>query len=265
MLSIQPKFTTSAARQVAFKADEADYVINESKYNEKKAYYEDKKNDFENTLGDKYIPGRFKKVLRGGVAVSEGVLEGWAVTWALIKSAEFLKDGYNKLKNSNLTKEIKDVFAPLKNGIKQAGQNIKKSFDKGLNNFKTSKFSTNFVNGVEKLDKNKAGHILVESVKFVGKTFKKAGSLLANAAKAIVKPFKKMSYVKSTNAVAVTLGVGCGVMGTYNALKSYAKKDAENNAKVQNKTNSDNDSTASKVEKNYSDEVDELNEEMAGE
>ena len=211
MLSIQPKFTTSAASKIAFKADDADYVINESKYNEKKAYYEDKKNDFENSIGDKYIPGRFKKVLRGGVAVSEGVLEGWAVTWALIKSAEFLKDGYNKL------------------------------------------------------DKNKAGHILVESVKFVGKTFKKAGSLLANAVKAIAKPFKKMTYVKSTNALAVTLGVGCGVMGTYNALKSYAKKDAENNAKVQNKTNSDNDSAASKVEKNYAEEVDELNEEIAGE
>lgn len=251
MLSIQPKFTNSSAHRITFKADDTDYIIDEKKYNEKKSYYEDKKNNFEESIGDKYIPSKFKKVLRAGVAVSEGVLEGWAVTWASVKFAGFIKDGYKKLKDGKLTKEIKDVFAPLTKGIKQVGKNIKKTFDKGINSVKTSKVATNFVNWVEKLDKNKAGHILVESVKFVGKTFKKAGTFITKAAKALVKPFKKMTYTKATNAAAATFGIGCGVMGTYNALRAYAKKDSAEKAKVSDKT------------EKVPDEVDELDEEMA--
>lgn len=265
MLSIQPKFTNSAVAKVSFKSDNSEYIVDENKYNEKKSYYETRKTDFEESLEDKYIPGRFKKVLRGGVAISEGVLEGWAVTWALIKSAEFLKDGFNKIKNSKLTKDMKEVFAPVKKGFKQAGANIRNVFSKGVNNFKTSKFSTNFINWVEKLDKNKAGHILVKSVEFVGKTFKKSGEWISKAAKSVLKPLKKMTYTKTANVAAVTLGIGCGVMGTYNALKAYAKRDAAKNAELDNKSSDVKDKTIEKVEKDYAQEVEELNEEMAGE
>jgi len=211
MLTIQPNFTQRASQRLAFKG-ENDFITDE-KYNEKKAYYQNQVQEFDTLIKDDYIPDKLKKPLKYGKILAGSLLEGWAVFWAANKGAGFIKNSFIKSANSKLANEIGDIAKPAKKGIKDAGKKLADSISKKFGHIKDSKFMTNLAEKIDKLDKTRVGHVLVAGVKAVG-------HFIAKVAKAVVSPFKKITYDKTAHAASTTLGVGCGVAGAYNELRT---------------------------------------------
>lgn len=235
MLTVQPKFTNQSSYKTSFKG-EADF-INEDKYNEKKAYYQNQKIEFDNIINDEYVPEGMKKGAKVFKVASEGILEGWAVAWGATKGGKFLKAGFVKAANSKFAKWASNMLSPIGKGIKKSANNIKTSFVKGLENIKTSKFVKNtskkITKAEENLNKTALGKGLVTVIKTIGKGFKAVGKLISNIGKKIAKFCKNITYDKASKATASTLGVGSGIAGAYSAArdeikKAEAKKDVEN-------------------------------------
>ena len=244
MLTVQPKFTNQSSYKTSFKGD-SDF-INESKYNEKKSYYENKKSEFDKIINDEYVPEGMKKGAKVFKIASEGILEGWAVTWAAAKGGKFLKAGYLKAASSKFTKRATEMLKPLGKGLKKSSRNIKISLLNGLDKIKTSKLltkTTSFFNKAEEtLNKTKLGQVVVATVKGIGKALKAVGKAISSITHKIAEPFKKVTYDKAAKATASTLGVGSGIAGAYSAARKETNDTASN--------------------KDYADEVEDFNEDL---
>lgn len=247
MLTVQPKFTNQSSYKTSFKG-ESD-LINEEKYNEKKSYYQNQKMEFDKIINDEYVPEGMKKGAKVFKVASEGILEGWAVTWAATKGGKCLKSGYLKAANSKFAKWATEMLKPLGKGLKKSSKNIKTSLLKGLENIKTSKLvtkTTNFFSKAEEtLNKTKLGQVVVATIKGIGKAFKAVGKAISYIAHKIAEPFKKVTYDKATKATASTLGVGSGIAGAYSAARKESKE------------------TTSDMDKDFADEVEDFNENLA--
>ena len=222
MLTIQPKFTQSVSNSVVtFRGD--DDSLNEARYSKKRSYYQRQKEEFEEILNDQYVPEGMKKGAKVFKIASEGILEGWAVTWAATKGGKYLKSAFVKLANSKLAKGLKDILKPLNKGLKEVGKNFTKSASKNIDNIKQSSFITNMAKNLTKLEENLnktgAGRAVVKTVKAIGKGLKATGRLIKKFAQKIAQPFKKMTYDKAAKATASTLGVGSGIAGAYSAAR----------------------------------------------
>lgn len=247
MLTVQPKFTNQSSYKTSFKGD-SDF-INESKYNEKKSYYENQKSEFDKIINDEYVPEGMKKGAKVFKIASEGILEGWAVTWAATKGGKFLKSGYLKAANSKFVKWATEMLKPLGKGLKKSSKNIKTSLLNGLEKIKTSKpvtKTTSFLNKAEEtLNKTKLGQVVVATIKGIGKALKTVGKAISSIAHKIAEPFKKVTYDKAAKATASTLGVGSGIAGAYSAARKETK------------------ATDADLNKDYAGEVEDFNEDLA--
>lgn len=234
MLTIQPKITSYSKPAVSFKANEGN---DENYFKEKVDYYKQKAKEYEAMASDSNTPKGFRKVMRGFGVISEALLEGWAVAWGASKGAKILKSGVIKGAESKFVKHSKEVLKPVAEGIKSSGKKVAELFTKVIDNIKTSKVAEKLTNFVGKMKEHKVGKYIVEGFEYIGKALKYVGKLIANGAKKIAEPFKNKPaseiYDKGAKAASVTLGVGAGAAGAYNAATNATeRKNAEENANI---------------------------------
>lgn len=252
MLTIQPTgITQNSSKVLAFKGE--DNLLDEETYNKKRSFYNNQKDECDEILNDQYVPEGMKKGVKICKIASEGILEGWAVTWAAAKGAKIAKSSVVKALNSKVAKGAGEIFKPLGKGIKEAGKNLRASILKGFNNFKESKFITNISKQLTKLetklDKSSAGKVVVNIVKGIGKGFKAVGNGISTLAHKIAQPFKKLTYEKATKAGSTTLGVGSGIAGAYNAAREPEKNNEKTERNDRFKENTTDHDFADEVER----------------
>ena len=215
MLTIQPRFTQQASRAIPFRGNEE--YLNEETYNQKKSYYQRQKEGFEEILNDEYVPDGMKKGAKVCKIASEGILEGWAVTWAATKGGKFLKSTFVKALNSKFAKWTAEMLSPVGKGLKTSAQKLMESLSNKTTNIKQSKFVNKLL---ENLNKTKAGQLVLNAAKTVGKGLKTALTFVKNLGQKIISPLKDLTYDKAAKATARTLGVGSGLAGAYSAART---------------------------------------------
>lgn len=226
MLTIQPKITSYSRPVVTFKAgyDES----GDDFYKSKIDYYKKQAAEFDELANNNDSPGGFRKVMKFFAVVAGALLEGWAVAWGASKGAKILKGGIKRGVHSNFAKQTKEVLKPIYNGIKASS---KKAVEKGteiIEKIKTSKLANKLTEFIGKMKENKVGKYVVKAFEYVGKAFKYVGSLIGKAAKKVAEPFKGKPageiYDKGAKAASVTLGVGAGAAGAYNAATNAQER-----------------------------------------
>ena len=215
MLTIQPRFTQQASRTVQFRGNEE--YLNEETYNQKKSYYQRQKEGFEEILNDENVPAEMKKGAKVFKIASEGILEGWAVTWAATKGGNILKSSFIKAANSKFAKWAAEMLSPVGKGLKTSAQKLMESLSNKTTNIKQSKFVNKLL---ENLNKTKAGQFVLNAAKTVGKGLKTALTFVKNLGQKIISPLKDLTYDKAAKATARTLGVGSGLAGAYSAART---------------------------------------------
>lgn len=257
MLTIQPTGITNNnfSKHPVFKGE--DNILDEQTYNKKKFYYANQKNECDKILNDQYVPDGMKKGVKICKVASEGILEGWAVTWAATEGAKFAKSSVLKAINSKFAKSTAKAMKPLKTGIQHSARNIGKSFTKGIENFKKSNFVTKVADKIDKaeksLNKSAPGRLVVKFISGIGKCFKALGNVISTVTHKLVQPFKKLTYDKAAKATAATLGVGSGAAGAYNAAREEIIKD---------KAVKSNNNTSKNKADDYADEIDNIQEQL---
>lgn len=215
MLTIQPRFTQQASRTVPFRGNEE--YLNEETYNQKKSYYQRQKEGFEEILNDENVPAGMKKGAKIFKVVSEGILEGWAVTWAATKGGKILKSTFVKALNSKFAKWTAEMLSPVGKGLKTSAQKFMESLSNKTTDLKQSKLVNKLL---ENLNKTKAGQFVLNAAKTVGKGLKTALTFVKNLGQKIISPLKDLTYDKAAKATARTLGVGSGLAGAYSAART---------------------------------------------
>ena len=221
MLTIQPKITSYSRPVVSFKGDE-DF------YKSKVDYYTQQYKDFDEMAQDPNSPKGLRKVMKGFAVVAEALLEGWAVAWGASKGAKVLRTPIKNFVNGKFVKHIKDIVRPLTNGVKDSASTITEKITKTADQIKTSKFAEKLTNIVNKMKENKVGRYVVKAFEYVGKAFKYVGNLVKNGANKVTEYFKGKTagqlYDKGARAASVTMGVGAGAAGAYNAATNAQER-----------------------------------------
>jgi hypothetical protein len=234
MLTIQPNFTNASnVRPVAFRSNDAVYnEADEGSLKNKADFYEKKVREFDETLGDSKAPKFLKTIVKAFRVISEALFEGWLVAWGATKGSNVIKSSVVSGMNSKFTARAKSFMSPLggflKKGVAFVGEKLG-----NIKNLKpVANFMANVGSRIEKLDKSRVGHYVVEAGRFVKARFNKVAEVAASFGDKVKAMNAEQVYDKVAKATSTTLGVGAGIAGAYNSATNAEARKAEQDKKA---------------------------------
>ena len=166
--------------------------------------------------------------MKGFAVVAEALLEGWAVAWGASKGAKVLRTPIKNFVNGKFVSHIKDIVKPFNKGIKDSAGKIAEKASEVVEKVKTSKLAEKLVNFVDKMKENKIGKYVVKGFEYIGKAINYVITKAKKVANKVTEYFKGKSagqlYDKGAKAASVTMGVGAGAAGAYNAATNAQER-----------------------------------------
>ena len=201
MLAIQPVSLNSTTKNTTFKAGVSG---SQNFYENERNYFEEQRGVLNGIINDDNIPEGMKKPLKVLRAITNGIVDGLAVGWAVMAGANSCK----KVANSNVAKSISSAAKPIGEGFIKALNNFGELIVGGFNKLKDTKFGQKVSTLYKKVADSKYGKPVFEFTK-------KSANVIVDFAKTTYKTIKSVTYDKATRALAKILGGGSGVAGAY--------------------------------------------------
>lgn len=204
MLAIQPISLNSNPKNTSFKG----VYDNKESYENEKRYFEEQRREFDGILNDSNIPEGMKKPFKLARIITNGVVDGLAVGWAVVAGANSCK----KVAGSKFVKNIGDAAKPIAQGFTKSFKNFSKLIKNSLKKLSNSKYGKKVVDAFDglynKFTTSKIGKTITESAK-------KVSSVVKEDARKIADFIKSVTYDRATKTTAGVLGGGSGIAGAY--------------------------------------------------
>lgn len=199
MLAIQP-ITLNSTKNASFKGI---YDSQES-YEKERRYFENQGREFDGIINDNNIPEGMKKPFKLARIITNGIVDGLAVGWAVMAGANSCKKAAGSKYAKNISSAVKPIAEGFVKTLKNFGGMITEVFQKIKDNKYAQKVSALY----DKFANSKYGKPVIEFTK-------KSANVVVEFAKTIINAVKGVTYDKASKTAAGVLGGGSGVAGAY--------------------------------------------------
>ena len=200
MLAIQPVSLNSTSKNVTFK----NVYDSKDSYERERTYFEQQGRELDGIINDNNIPDSVKKPFKLARIVTNGVVDGLAVGWAVMTGAKSCQ----KAVNSKMAKNMASAAKPIGEGFIKAMKNFGELIGKGFKKLTDNKFGNKVANLYDKLANSKYGKVIVDFTK-------KSAQVVIDFVNTIVKAIKGVTIDKASKTSAGVLGGGSGLAGAY--------------------------------------------------
>lgn len=199
MLAIQP-ISLNSTKNASFKG----IYDNQESYERERRYFENQGREFDGIINDDNIPEGMKKPFKFARIITNGIIDGLAVGWAVMAGANSCK----KAASSKYAKNISSAAKPIAEGFAKTLKNFGEIIAKRFQKIKDNKFAQKVSALYDKVANSKFGKPVIEFTK-------KSANVVVEFAKTIINAIKGVTYDKASKTAAGVLGGGSGIAGAY--------------------------------------------------
>ena len=200
MLAIQPVSLNSTSKNVAFK----NIYDSKESYERERGYFVQQGRELDGIINDNNIPDSMKAPFKWARILTNGVVDGLAVGWAVMTGAKSCQ----KAVNSKTAKSVLSASKPIGEGFIKAMKNFGELIGKGFKKLTDNKFGNKVSNLYDKIANSKYGNATIDFMK-------KSTQVVVDFVNTVVKAVKSITFDKASKTTAGILGGGSGVAGAY--------------------------------------------------